>query len=141
MHASSSQIVQKKNKKVIGIGNSNDKKLYVNKSGAMMLIKRTENQKNDNTLITNTLSNQNIFKKDKNNTKKNNGSICSSFRQSNGLGSMGSRLQNTISFGNNLLSKSNMSGIYNLKKSENNNENINYIYNNNVLTSTNKSIL
>ena len=141
MHASSSQIVQKKNKKVIGIGNSNDKKLYVNKSGAMMLIKKTENQKNDNTLITNTLSNQNIFKKDKNNTKKNNGSICSSFRQSNGLGSMGSRLQNTISFGNNLLSKSNMSGIYNLKKSENNNENINYIYNNNVLTSTNKSIL
>jgi hypothetical protein len=54
---------------------------------------------------------------------------------------MGSRLQNTISFGNNILSKSNMSGIYNIKKSENNNENINYIYNNNVLTSTNKSLL
>ena len=105
-----------------------------------MLIKKTEIQKNDNNLITNTLSNQNIFKKNKNNTKKNNGNICSSFRQSNGLGSMGSRLQNTISFGNNILSKSNMSGIYNIKKSENN-ENINYIYNNNVLTSTNKSLL
>ena len=90
-----------------------------------MLIKKTENRKNDNNLITNTLSNQNIFKKNK----------------SNGLGSMGSRLQNTISFGNNILSKSNMSGIYNIKKSENNNENINYIYNNNVLTSTNKSLL
>lgn len=106
-----------------------------------MLIKKTENQKNDNNLITNTLSNQNIFKKTKNNTKKNNGNICSSFRQHNGLGSMGSRLQNTISFGNNILSKSNMSGIYNIKKPENSNENINYIYNNNVLTSTNKSLL
>lgn len=106
-----------------------------------MLIKKTENRKNDNNLITNTLSNQNIFKKNKNNTKKNNDNICSSFRQSNGLGSIGSRLQNTISFGNNILSKSSMSGIYNIKKSENNNENINYIYNNNVLTSTNKSLL
>ena len=105
-----------------------------------MLIKKTENQKNNNNLITNTLSNQNIFKKNKNNIKKNNGSICSSFRQSNGFGYKGSNLQNTISFGNNILSKSNMSGIYN-KKSENNNENINYIYNNNILTSTNKSLL
>ena len=99
----------------------------------MMLIKKTENQKNENNLInkiknlinnliTNTLSNQNILN---NNHKKNNVNICSSFRQNNGLGT--SKLQNTISFGNNVLSKTNMSGLYNAKKLSHK-ENINSIY-------------
>ena len=70
-----------------------------------MLIKKTEGLKNNSNLITNTLSNQNIFK---NNFKKNSISICSSFRENNGLG---------------------------------NKENINNIHNNNVLTSTNLSLL
>lgn len=97
-----------------------------------MLIKKIERQKNNNNLITNTLSNQNIFK---NNFKKNNISICSSFRQHNGLGN--SKIKNTISFGNNVLSKTNMSGLYNVG----NKENINYIHNNNALTSSNLSLL
>lgn len=101
-----------------------------------MLIKKTENQKNENNLITNTLSNQNILN---NNHKKNNVNICSSFRQNNGLGT--SKLQNTISFGNNVLSKTNMSGLYNAKKLSHK-ENINSIYNNNnILTSTNINLL
>ena len=66
IHSSSSQIVQKKNRKMIGTGNSKDKKLYVNKSGAMMLIKKTESIKNNESIFTNTFSNQNIFS----NTKK-----------------------------------------------------------------------
>jgi hypothetical protein len=100
-----------------------------------MLIKKTEGLKNNSNLITNTLSNQNIFK---NNFKKNSISICSSFRENNGLGN--SKLKNTISFGNNALSKTNMSGLYNAKKLGNK-ENINNIHNNNVLTSTNLSLL
>ena len=136
IHPSSSQIPQKKNRKVIGIGNSNDKKLYVNKSGAMMLIKKTENPKNNENLITTTLSNQNIFKKN-NNSKNNNGNICSSFRSSNGIGS---KLQNTISFGNNIMSKTNMSVLY-TKKSDNKKDNISNFCINNVLTSSNISLL
>jgi len=123
---------------MIGI-NSNDKRLYVNKSGAMMLIKKSENIKKNDNSVTSTLSNQNIFINNYNNSKKNNASICSSFRQNNALCT--SKLQNTISFGNNILSKSNMSGLYNIKKSSNKKEDINTFCNNNVLTSTNISLL
>ena len=138
IHASSSQIAQKKKKKIKGIDNSNDKKLYVNKSGAMMIIKKIENQKFNENLLTTTFSNQNIFNK-----YKNSSNICSSFRQNNGIGgTKGSRLQNTISFGNNILSKTNMTGLYNVNKLANNNDNINIFYNkNNVLTSTNLCLL
>ena len=141
-HASSSQIVHKKNRKVIGIGNSNDKRLFVNKSGAMMLIKKAEKRRIDNNLIANTLSNQNIIKNNYIISKKNNNvNICSSFRQNNNLGNMGSKLQNTISFANNIMSKANISGLYNFKKSGTKNENMNNFYNNNVLTSANMSLL
>lgn len=54
---------------------------------------------------------------------------------------MGSRLQNTISFGNNNLSKVNMNRVCNIKKSGNKNENDNIFYNNNVITSTNLNLL
>lgn len=138
IHASSSQIAQKKKKIIKGIDNSNDNKLYVNKSGRMMFIKKIEKQNFNENLITTTFSNQNIFNK-----YKNSSSICSSFRQNNGLNnSKGSKLQNTISFGNNILSKTNMTGLYNVNKIVNNNDNINILYNNNnVLTSTNMSLL
>ena len=142
IHASSSQIVQKKNKRVIGIGNSNDKKLYVNKSGAMMLInKKTDNIEKKENSVTNTLSNKNIFINNYINTKKNNGNICSSFRQNNELGT--NKLQNTISFGNsNIISKPNMSILYNTKKSGSKKEDNYFLYNkNNILTSTNISLL
>ena len=138
IHGSSSQIAQKKKKIIKGIDNSNDNKLYVNKSGRMMFIKKIEKQNFNENLITTTFSNQNIFNK-----YKNSSSICSSFRQNNGLNnSKGSKLQNTISFGNNILSKTNMTGLYNVNKIVNNNDNINILYNNNnVLTSTNMSLL
>ena len=124
------------------MGKSNDKKLYVNKSGAMMLIKKAERRRIDNNIIANTLSNQNIFKNNYIISKKNNNvNICSSFRQNNNLGNMGSKLQNTISFANNIMSKTNISGLYNIKKSGNKNENMNNFCNNNVLTSTNMSLL
>ena len=137
IHASSSQVVQKKKKKIKGIDNSNDKKLYVNKSGAMMFIKKLEKKKFNENLITTTFSNQNIFNK-----YKNSSNICSSFRQNNGLSTKGSKLQNTISFGNNILSKTNMTGLYSMNKLINNNDNINVLFNkNNVLTSTNLCLL
>ena len=124
------------------MGKSNDKKLYVNKSGAMMLIKKAESRRIDNNIIANTLSNQNIFKNNYIISKKNNNvNRCSSFRQNNNLGNMGSKLQNTISFANNIMSKTNISGLYNIKKSGNKNENMNNFCNNNVLTSTNMSLL
>ena len=123
---------------MIGI-NSNDKRLYVNKSGAMMLIKKSENIKKNDNSVTSTLSNQKTFINNYNISKKNNASIYSSFRQNNVLCT--SKLQNTISFGNNILSKSNMSGLYNAKKSSNKKENINTFSNNNVLTSTNINLL
>ena len=124
------------------MGNSNDKKLYVNKSGAMMLIKNAENRRIDNNLIAHTLSNQNIIKNNYIISKKNNNvNICSSFRQNNNLGNMGSKLQNTISFANNIISKANNSGLYNFKKSGTKNENMNNFYNNNILTSANMSLL
>ena len=123
---------------MIGI-NSNDKRLYVNKSGVMMLIKKSENIKKNDNSVTSTLSNQKIFINNYNISKKNNASIYSSFRQNNVLCT--SKLQNTISFGNNILSKSNMSGLYNAKKSSNKKENINTFSNNNVLTSTNINLL
>ena len=104
----------------------------------MTLIKKIDNQKMNENLITSTLSNQNIFNKYNN---KNNSNVCSSFRQSNALRTKGNKLQNTISFGNNILSKTNMIGLYNMKKIGNSNENINILYNNNVLTSTNMSLL
>ena len=139
-HASSSQIVNKKKKKLVSIGNSNDKKLYVNKSGAMMLIKKVEKSKmNDfiNTTLSNNKLNNNI-----NNSKKNNQNICSSFRHNNAIGIMGSKLQNTISFGNNNLSKVNMNRVCNIKKSGNKNENDNiFCNNNNIITSTNLNLL
>jgi len=123
---------------MIGI-NSNDKRLYVNKSGAMMLIKKSENIKKNDNSVTSTLSNQKIFINNYNISKKNNASIYSSFRQNNVLCT--SKLQNTISFGNNILSKSNISGLYNAKKSSNKKEKINTFSNNNVLTSTNINLL
>ena len=124
------------------MGKSNDKKLYVNKSGAMMLLKKAESRRIDNNIIANTLSNQNIFKNNYIVSKKNNNvNICSSFRQNNNLGNMGSKLQNTISFANNIMSKTYISRLYNIKKSGNKNENMNNFCNNNVLTSTNMSLL
>ena len=132
-HASSSQIVNKKKKKLVSIGNSNDKKLYVNKSGAMMLIKKVEKSKmNDfiNTTLSNNKLNNNI-----NNSKKNNQNVCSSFRHNNAIGIMGSRLQNN-------LSKVNMNRVCNIKKSGDKNENDNIFYNNNnIITSTNLNLL
>ena len=135
IHSSSSQIVQKKNRKMIGTGNSKDKKLYVNKSGAMMLTKKNESIKNNESIFTNTFSNQNIFS----NTKKNMSNICSSFRQNNRP--VTSKLQGTISFGNNVLSNPNVTVANNIKKLQNKNECINNYCHNNVLTSTNINIL
>ena len=120
---------------MIGTGNSKDKKLYVNKSGAMMLIKKTESIKNNESIFTNTFSNQNIFS----NTKKNKSNICSSFRQNNRPGT--SKLQGTISFGNNALSNPNVSIANNITKLQNKNECINNYCHNNVLTSTNINIM
>ena len=64
------KLSKKKNKKMIGIGNSNDKKLYVNKSGALNLIKKAENSKNKEKIISNTFSNYNLLNNNKNNSKK-----------------------------------------------------------------------
>ncbi len=95
-----------------------------------MLIKKEENRRIDNNLIANTLSNQNLLKSNYINSKKNNNlNICSSFRQNNNIGTIGSKLQNTISLANNIISKSNISEIYNIKKSGNKNENMNNFYN------------
>ena len=52
---------------MIGIGNSNDKKLYVNKSGALNLIKKAENSKNKKKIISNTFYNYNLLNNNKNN--------------------------------------------------------------------------
>lgn len=128
---------------MIGLGNSNDKKLYVNKSGAMMLIKKTEHNQNKENNINNTQANQyTIMNSFNNNIKNKPGNICSSFRQNNALGV--SKLQNTISFGNNnnTLYRPNMSGLYNSKKSGHKKEDITCYYNNNnVLTSANITLL
>lgn len=127
---------------MIGIGNSNDKKLYVNKSGALNLIKKAENSKNKEKIISNTFSNYNLLNNNKNNSKKKSQNICSSFRQNNNsLGIKGNKLQNTISFGNSNVIKANMSGTYIIKKSGNNNDNINFSHHNNILTSTNMTLL
>ena len=127
---------------MIGIGNSNDKKLQVNKSGALNLIKKAENSKNKEKIISNTFSNYNLLNNNKNNSKKKSQNICSSFRQNNNsLGIKGNKLQNTISFGNSNVIKANMSGTYIIKKSGNNNDNINFSHHNNILTSTNMTLL
>ena len=122
-------------------GNSNDKKLYVNKSGAMIFIKKMENSKNKKYIINKTLSNNNLLSNNINESKKNKQNICTSFRQNNGLGIMGNKLQNTISFGNNNLIKTKINDTHNIKKSQNKNEKMNYKHHNNILTTNNMGLM
>ena len=91
--------------------------------------------------MTTTLSNQNILLNNKPNyMKKQQIKISSSFRQNNAMGAVSSKLQNTISFGNNIQSKKNLPENNNLKKTQKN-DGINILFNNNILTSNNISLL